>query len=870
MITSPDNEKLKLVRKLRRAQAPRARGAVRDRGRGPGRRPASPPGASRGSLLRPPAGLPPVERRGGRAGAAGPRSRRSAPGPGRSASGREQSGPERRAGLACVYLHGVGDPGNVGTIIRTADALLDGPSSLGPGCADPFAPKAVRASMGSIFAQPLLRAELDGDPGAAGRPGRPRRRGARGAAGRRRRICLGAEREGLPARGLAAVRRRARRSPCGPGGAESLNVAAAAAIACERISSAARPESGGRTPMLERIEEIKAEAAAAIGAADLERRARGAAGPLPRPQGRADRRSCAASPISPPDERGPVGGGANKARKELEALLEASGRAARRRRARTPARRGPDRRHPARRAAAAGRPPPPDHPHHAADRGRHGRPRLPGRRRPGGRARLLQLHRAEPPAGPPGADAPGHLLRRQSRDRRTCCCAPTPRRCRCGRWRPQAAADLHRRPRQGLPARLRRHPQPDVPPDRGPGDRRGHHPRRPQGHAAGDAPGDLRRRPRDPAAAPLLPLHRAERRGRRLLLPVRRHRQARRRRALQPLQGPGLDRDPRRRHGRPQRARLRRATTATTPSGSRASPSASGSSGSRCCATACRTCGASSTTTCGCWSSSHEGALTAGWREYCDPRHRARGAGRAAGDDRDRGRADRASPARRRPTTSSSARSRRPSSTPTPTGCGSARSTSATAASGRSSAAPRTSPPARPSPSPCPGRGCRAARSCKQGEAARRRLRRDDPLRRPSSRSARTRTASWSSTTALAAGHAADARCCRSPSRCWSSRSPRTGSTASASTASPARSTRSPAPPLGPDAVGRGRAGRGRAARSTSSPRSTVEVPELCPRFTARVFTDVTDRPLAALAAGAADRRPASGRSTTSSTSPTT
>ena len=50
----------------------------------------------------------------------------------------------------------------------------------------------------------------------------------------------------------------------------------------------------------------------------------------------------------------------------------------------------------------------------------------------------------------------------------------------------------------------------------------------------------------------------------------------------------------------------------------------------------------------------------------------------------------------------------------------------------------------------------------------------------------------------------------------------------------------------------------------------TVEVPELCPRFTARVFTDVEGRALARLAAGAADAPPASGRSTTSSTSPTT
>ncbi len=59
-----------------------------------------------------------------------------------------------------LYLHAVGDPGNVGTIVRTADALLGGTVVLGPECADPFSPKAVRASMGSIFARPPLRAGL--------------------------------------------------------------------------------------------------------------------------------------------------------------------------------------------------------------------------------------------------------------------------------------------------------------------------------------------------------------------------------------------------------------------------------------------------------------------------------------------------------------------------------------------------------------------------------------------------------------------------------------------------------------------------------------------------------------------------------------
>ena len=59
-----------------------------------------------------------------------------------------------------VYLHGVEDPGNVGTIIRSAHALADAMVVLGPHTADPYSPKAVRASMGSIFARPPARAEL--------------------------------------------------------------------------------------------------------------------------------------------------------------------------------------------------------------------------------------------------------------------------------------------------------------------------------------------------------------------------------------------------------------------------------------------------------------------------------------------------------------------------------------------------------------------------------------------------------------------------------------------------------------------------------------------------------------------------------------
>jgi TrmH family RNA methyltransferase len=64
-------------------------------------------------------------------------------------------------GDVLVYLHGVEDPGNVGTIIRSAHALADGTVVLGPGTADPYSPKAVRASMGSIFTRPPASATLD-------------------------------------------------------------------------------------------------------------------------------------------------------------------------------------------------------------------------------------------------------------------------------------------------------------------------------------------------------------------------------------------------------------------------------------------------------------------------------------------------------------------------------------------------------------------------------------------------------------------------------------------------------------------------------------------------------------------------------------
>ncbi len=137
-------------------------------------------------------------------------------------------------GELSVYLHGVHDPGNVGTVIRTAHALCDGPVTLGPDCADPFSPKAVRASMGSLFARPPARAEFDELSGTRvaldARAGDPVGEVPRPAV-----LCLGGEREGLPADVLSRAERSARIA-LRDDGPESLNVAAAAAIGLHRMA----------------------------------------------------------------------------------------------------------------------------------------------------------------------------------------------------------------------------------------------------------------------------------------------------------------------------------------------------------------------------------------------------------------------------------------------------------------------------------------------------------------------------------------------------------------------------------------------------------------------------------------------------------
>jgi RNA methyltransferase, TrmH family len=134
-------------------------------------------------------------------------------------------------GELSVYLHGVGDPGNVGAIVRAAHALSDGPVVLGPDCADPYSPKAVRASMGSVFARPPARAELNEVTGAKlALDGRADASLAEVEVQPPVVICLGAERDGLPPTVSTSVDASAR-IPMRPDGPDSLNVAMAATVA---------------------------------------------------------------------------------------------------------------------------------------------------------------------------------------------------------------------------------------------------------------------------------------------------------------------------------------------------------------------------------------------------------------------------------------------------------------------------------------------------------------------------------------------------------------------------------------------------------------------------------------------------------------
>jgi len=82
---------------------------------------------------------------------------KNTPGPVFSVRIPEGGGPVRCR--QALVLEGVQDPGNVGTVIRTANALETDAVILIGDCADPYNPKTVRAAMGALFRQPVL--EMD-------------------------------------------------------------------------------------------------------------------------------------------------------------------------------------------------------------------------------------------------------------------------------------------------------------------------------------------------------------------------------------------------------------------------------------------------------------------------------------------------------------------------------------------------------------------------------------------------------------------------------------------------------------------------------------------------------------------------------------
>ena len=134
-------------------------------------------------------------------------------------------------GRLSVFLDGIKDPGNVGTIIRSAHALTDGPVIVGPRSADPYGPKAVRASMGSIFARPPARARADELPGTrlalvSDAPLTLRELELHGPVV----LMVGGERAGLGPDALKAAHVKAR-IPIREDGPDSLNAAMAATVA---------------------------------------------------------------------------------------------------------------------------------------------------------------------------------------------------------------------------------------------------------------------------------------------------------------------------------------------------------------------------------------------------------------------------------------------------------------------------------------------------------------------------------------------------------------------------------------------------------------------------------------------------------------
>lgn len=73
----------------------------------------------------------------------------------------ETAVPEALPGSRYMVLDGVQDPGNVGTILRTADAFDCDGVFLVNACADPYSPKTARATMGAVFRRDVYQCTAD-------------------------------------------------------------------------------------------------------------------------------------------------------------------------------------------------------------------------------------------------------------------------------------------------------------------------------------------------------------------------------------------------------------------------------------------------------------------------------------------------------------------------------------------------------------------------------------------------------------------------------------------------------------------------------------------------------------------------------------
>jgi TrmH family RNA methyltransferase len=126
-----------------------------------------------------------------------------------------------------LALWRVADPGNVGTLLRAADAFGAGFVALSAGCADPTGPKALRAAAGAIFRVAVVPFDDAPRPwtALATRGGTPLGEAGLPEGGT---LVLGAERAGLPADITDSC--DAVVSIPQTGGAESLNVAMAGTV----------------------------------------------------------------------------------------------------------------------------------------------------------------------------------------------------------------------------------------------------------------------------------------------------------------------------------------------------------------------------------------------------------------------------------------------------------------------------------------------------------------------------------------------------------------------------------------------------------------------------------------------------------------